>query len=724
MNERQKPPRAPETKVAPISFSKETFAASKNVAEAPSEKSVQVLETLVEKDLQKSGITLQKPEKKKFSEKVKNFFLGKPLDASSEGAQSEQPINITEYMQTFSDLSKTYGLDKQKAKYGTLAALMIQGKAIGDLAGVSAYSIAMTLWNEKNNLPKTKEFVGRFVASKWVPNAMVQDASLGVIPMHPDSGLSAAVELMGQANKFKWPLGFMAAYIPSAIAEVAAEFRMVDAMKSVKQSINERASQSLVMRDMEFVQDKSAAEINNILEKGKQSTIDFIQTTYTDVLPRLSSIGFATAGQLPINPIGALLQAIRLPFLYGMSSMFAKEKLAARAADLKRKDFIDTRINATLGSLEMVKTSESMEQGIAELQQHMKERDESGTLVQKDELKQGVAMDLLSMGFSYGIPLVHSGIEWIRSGKNKELAAEAGLLTKIGGRIIERNSEELVDIYLDKIQPYMQDIKRMEELLGPYDQLDKPDGAREKARVGASTLQNFVISVKDLSYRDVLHHASLEIPEGSFVTIKGPSGSGKTSLLRNMVGLYTSSKDAVSYGGVGIDGITKYGEDSLYTKLAYASQNTQFFENMTLRDNLLLWTKKKVSNEQITGVLKDLRLDQIVGRLDSTVKHFSGGELRRIGLARALLKDPKILFLDEPTANLDDESAKQVVEIIKDMRAKRKDMTVVAVTHDANFEAIAERVVDLRDINHQNESEKLSDQQVFYAKAIGSAKIE
>lgn len=165
------------------------------------------------------------------------------------------------------------------------------------------------------------------------------------------------------------------------------------------------------------------------------------------------------------------------------------------------------------------------------------------------------------------------------------------------------------------------------------------------------------------------------------------------------MGLYGAKEGAVQYGGVDLQNIKKFGEQSIYSKIAYANQNPQFFENMTLRENLLLWTKKPATDIEIRQTLHDLRLDGLIERLDSKVKHYSGGELRRIGIARALLKDPRVLFLDEPTANLDEESAKQVLEIIKGLRVKRPEMTVVAVTHDLNFEAIAERIVDFREIN-------------------------
>jgi ABC-type multidrug transport system ATPase subunit len=201
------------------------------------------------------------------------------------------------------------------------------------------------------------------------------------------------------------------------------------------------------------------------------------------------------------------------------------------------------------------------------------------------------------------------------------------------------------------------------------------------------------------------------------VTIKGPSGIGKSTLFRHMVGLYEAQPGAIQYGGTDINNIKKYGDASIYSKIAYANQSPQFFEDMTLRENLLLWTKNDIPNDRIEKVLRDLNLDQIIDRLDTKSKHYSGGELRRIGIARALLKDPKVLFLDEPTANLDAVSTVQVLKIIQDLRKTRPDMTVVAITHDPVFEKIAEKIVDFEKINKPAE---LADNQVL----TGSAKAK
>lgn len=280
----------------------------------------------------------------------------------------------------------------------------------------------------------------------------------------------------------------------------------------------------------------------------------------------------------------------------------------------------------------------------------------------------------------------------------------------------------LTGLYVNNVIPDILDIRRMEELLGKYETLDRPNGAKERVRMPVSKLPNTDIHIENLQYKNIVNNVSLDIPQGSFVTIKGESGTGKTTFIRNLVGLYTPESGSVQIGGVPVDGIKKYGPEALATMIGYANQNPQILEGMTLKENLLLWSHQNVTDEVISKTLKDLRLDHLTDRLNTTTKHFSGGELRRIGIARALLKNPKILVLDEPTANLDDASAQQVMNIIQNLRKARPDMTVVAITHDPLFEKISEKIIDFEKVNprrvkHDAEKRtpKLSDHQVLEA---------
>jgi len=268
---------------------------------------------------------------------------------------------------------------------------------------------------------------------------------------------------------------------------------------------------------------------------------------------------------------------------------------------------------------------------------------------------------------------------------------------------IENKFRQLTGLYVNKVLPLLDDIQKMEDLLGPYEKLDRPEGPREAKRIPVSDVKDFSLSVSGLNYKNILSDVSVDIPQGTFVTIKGTSGIGKTTFMRSLLNLYDLPENTVKIGGIPLDNIKKYGDESLFTKIGYANQDVKFFESLTLRENLTQWVRRAVPDEEVRQTLSDLNLDHLAERLDSQNKHLSGGERVRIGIARALLQNPSILFLDEPTASLDEKSAKQVTDIISSLRKKRPEMTVVAITHDPQFEKIAEQMIDFSELNKKNE---------------------
>ena len=401
--------------------------------------------------------------------------------------------------------------------------------------------------------------------------------------------------------------------------------------------------------------------------------------------------------------------------------------LADRRNELIQKDAIDGRVLTSLQSVELVKSSDTMEHAIHELGSTMQEQDAMIIKSKKKHVDRAQQEAYLDTLFEDLLPMALGYAEYnslVESDFNPFASATVALqhYRTIAGeqRSIGWHASALMHSLSERIQPALQDIKRMEELLGPYDQLDKPSGLLEQARKPVSELHNYDIQIQNLQYKNILHNVTLCIPEGSLL----PSED-----LRHRKNDTSSSYVGAFWCDTGHHNIWvsiweyKKIRSIIYSKLA-ANQSPLYFENMTLRDNLLLWTQKEVGTDKVKKVLTDLRLTHIVDRLDSKVSHFSGGELRRIGIARALLKDPKVLFLDEPTSNLDQESAGQVLEIVKNMRKIRPDMTVVAVTHDPNFEAIAEQIVDFAEANKLGNShvDSLGIRHVFYAASASPSK--
>lgn len=662
------------------------------------------------KEFTKDAPPLTDKQQKVFEKEVKKAYQRE--EKSLEDVQPVPKVDIKEYQETFDYIYKLYGLNKHAGSIAFLESIMLTRAAMTEMA-------APLLMKQ---VPKMiEDSTGRgeqlFRMAKQI-DRMSQDQK---------------VTYLKSAGKFTLPIwGPVAGVLSSIALDGLARKAYEKQTMFMREAINDRVASSIFMRDFEFIQDKSPAEILNIIDKGKQATMELINTTYTEVMPTIASIVAASGSGFSMNKLGGLLGIVRLPILYATNKKQLESILGERQRELHQKDAVDTRIMTSLQSIEVVKASDTMENAINELNTTIQQRDTLAIESRKRLVKRGQTEKYLDQLFEFIIPAGLGALEYNKrrdksSAGFDTMAGVAGYMTfnniQLGQGSTGRHATELVRIFSDKIQPALQDIRRMEELLGPYDLLDKPDGIMERSRKSVDELANFDITVQNLNFKNILHDVSLDIPQGSFITIKGPSGIGKTTFLRHLIGFYGAEKGAMQYGGHDLNSIKKFGEKSIYSKLAYANQNPQYFENMTLRENLLMWTKKQVKDQKLTDVLHDLRLDHIADRLDSQVKHFSGGELRRIGIARALLKDPKVLFLDEPTANLDEASSKQVLQIIKDMRRNRPDMTVVAVTHDPNFEAIAERIVDFAEVNKPSDTSaaSLGNRQVFYAAAKSDA---
>lgn len=743
------------TNAKPIEFSPKTLNASAAMAkEVADRKHVPQIETDallrdIASDFEKEGIPLSPEEKSKWNESfTRTLRLQEPPPTQGEGeAASEDRVNLREYTDTFNTIYHTYHLDEIGTRLGVLEGVMLSNKLVRMLSRIGYMYLPKHV---QKNFGQAQE-AGDILQKAFEDQKFSKDATGKLVRI----GL-----------KLGWPvLAPALATLSTSIADGIARKQFVKEQMVLRSSINKRIADSVFMRDFEFVHDKPPAEIMNIIDKGKEATMALMDATYTQVLPRIAAVGSSVAPQLFENPVLGIIGALRLPMSMKASEEHIAEMLTQRRKELNRKDAVDTRILTSLGSVEIVKTSDSIAEAVEDLRKSMHEKDALREKGEQKGVSRAKKQEYLDMFFDLGIPGLAAGWRFVsdmgwrdawmakmgmKGGtkttveqKSDDMAPMMDALASVFGatqeevqeakeqqkqmqnrmktgmaafsaysafsqvqasqEAVRENVQALTDLYANKIQPAIQDIKRMEELLGPYDQVDTPEGPKEKARMAVDGLNNFDISVKNLSFKDILHDVSLDIPQGSFVTIKGPSGIGKTTFFRHLMGLYGAPEGKVQYGGVDLQHIKKFGEQSVYSKIAYANQNPQFFENMTLRENLLLWTKKPTTDIEIRQTLHDLRLDGLIERLDSKVKHYSGGELRRIGIARALLKDPRVLFLDEPTANLDEESAKQVLEIIKGLRVKRPEMTVVAVTHDPNFEAIAEQIVDFREINRKPE---------------------
>jgi putative ABC transport system ATP-binding protein len=194
----------------------------------------------------------------------------------------------------------------------------------------------------------------------------------------------------------------------------------------------------------------------------------------------------------------------------------------------------------------------------------------------------------------------------------------------------------------------------------------------------------------------VLRALDVAIEAESFVSIVGPSGSGKTTLLGLLAGLDEPSGGRVLLDGEDIFAMTEDGRAEFRAQhVGFVFQTFHLLPTLTALENVLvpleLRGDARGARDRATALLERVGLG---GRLHHFPAQLSGGEQQRVALARAFANQPKILFADEPTGNLDQQTGASIVEIIEELNREAR-TTLVLVTHDLALAERAHRVVSL-----------------------------
>lgn len=196
-----------------------------------------------------------------------------------------------------------------------------------------------------------------------------------------------------------------------------------------------------------------------------------------------------------------------------------------------------------------------------------------------------------------------------------------------------------------------------------------------------------------------LRGVDLEVHEGEFTALAGPSGSGKTTLL-NLIGCI----DSADAGAVVIDGVDvstrkpSQLSDFRREKLGFVFQNFHLVPVLTAHENValvlnLLGLPPQEVEDRTRAILTEVGLDGMGDRLPTRL---SGGQQQRVAIARALVKNPRVVLADEPTANLDSETGRSILELMRGLNRTRG-VTFLFSTHDPQVMAFATRLVRLHD---------------------------
>ena len=216
-----------------------------------------------------------------------------------------------------------------------------------------------------------------------------------------------------------------------------------------------------------------------------------------------------------------------------------------------------------------------------------------------------------------------------------------------------------------------------------------------------------IIEIKDItkSFIDgdttiqVLKGISLTVKEGEFVAIMGRSGAGKSTLLYQLSLLDVPTSGKIILDGRVVDSLSNSEKTKFRLKeLGYVFQDYSLLPELTALENIMVpllmqGISNKVAKKRAEDALVSVNLAKRAGNLPAEL---SGGEQQRVSIARAITHKPKIIFADEPTANLDSFSSNLVMDIFKKLN-KEDGLTIVMVTHEEDYGKVADRIIRLSD---------------------------
>lgn len=219
------------------------------------------------------------------------------------------------------------------------------------------------------------------------------------------------------------------------------------------------------------------------------------------------------------------------------------------------------------------------------------------------------------------------------------------------------------------------------------------------------TANNIIIDIKNLkkSFGDqkVLDGVTLQLHENENLVVLGKSGSGKSVLIKCIVSLLQHDEGTITVGEHELTNINEEDLIEVRKKIGFLFQGAALYDSMTVRENLtfaLTRLKEKFSKKEITTKIEEaLENVSLPDSIDKMPSELSGGMKKRIGLARTLVVNPKIILYDEPTTGLDPITSDEISNLINDTKTKFKNSSII-ITHDIKcVKTVADRIIMIKD---------------------------
>ena len=197
----------------------------------------------------------------------------------------------------------------------------------------------------------------------------------------------------------------------------------------------------------------------------------------------------------------------------------------------------------------------------------------------------------------------------------------------------------------------------------------------------------------------VLKDVDVQVECGEFVAVMGPSGSGKSTLLYNISGMDRMTSGSVLFEGEELSAFSEKAAAQLrLSRMGFVFQHIHLLRNLSIFDNIVLpaylanHRSRDAINQKAVALMEKVGIAELA---DNDITQASGGQLQRVGICRALINEPAIIFGDEPTGALNSTATSEIMDLLCDIN--RSSTTVLLVTHDVRVAARAERVLFMHD---------------------------
>jgi len=196
----------------------------------------------------------------------------------------------------------------------------------------------------------------------------------------------------------------------------------------------------------------------------------------------------------------------------------------------------------------------------------------------------------------------------------------------------------------------------------------------------------------------LLKDINLEVEEGEFISVMGPSGSGKSTLL-NVIGMLdTFDEGEYNFLDESVHSLKEKHRSNLYKQyIGFVFQSYHLLDELTVKENLEMpLIYKKIKGSERKAMVADM-LDRfnIVGKKDLFPSQLSGGQQQLVGVARALISNPKLILADEPTGNLNSKQGEEIMELFKELNDDG--VTIIQVTHSEKNAEYGSKIINLLD---------------------------